>query len=219
MSTPAPDSTSTPQRRRVKKRILIPAIVLGLLLLFVLLAYVRGTWAASEVRNPQTAGEGTITQLYRTPQGDTQVRCAILVDAPIEKVWAVVRDYGKHGSFLPHFGEIVVGPAEGERVHLVGTAHTWPWGDWPFSVDMDHKKVSDTEYVASWDNPSEAMPVDRGSWTLQATGPNQTLLVLALQIEAARYPTVFVNNILMDRMYRVVSALRDEVNRRQERKA
>lgn len=217
MSTPAANATTTLPRRRVKKRILIPALVLGLLLLFALAAYMRGTWAASEVHNPQTAAEGTRTQLYSTPTGDKQVRCAILVDAPIEKVWTVVRDYGNHTKFLPHFSEIVVGPPDGERVHLVGVAHTEPWGDWPFSVDMDHKKVSDKEYVASWDNPSETMSINRGSWTLKATGPNQTLLVLALQIEAARYPNFFVNNILMDRMYRVVSALRDEVNRRQER--
>src|SRR5207253_503209 len=105
MSNPTPDST-TPPRRRVKKRILVPAIVLGLLLLFVVVVYVRGNWAASEVHNPQTAAEGTLTQLYRTPEGVTQVRCAIVVDAPIEKVWAVVRDYGNHGKFLPHFSEI-----------------------------------------------------------------------------------------------------------------
>jgi ribosome-associated toxin RatA of RatAB toxin-antitoxin module len=191
--------------------------VLGLLLVLFGLAYLRGTWASPVARNPETSAEGTITQLYRTPQGDTQVRCAILVDAPAEKVWAVVRDYGNHPSFLPYVSEMTVGPGVGERVHLVGIAHSRIWGDWPFDVHMDHKKVSDKEYVANWDEPSETMTVNRGGWALTATGPQQTLVVFSLQVEAVGYPNFFVRNVVMDRLYRLVSALRDEVNRRQAR--
>jgi alcohol dehydrogenase class IV len=35
-----------------------------------------------------------------------------------------------------------------------------PWGDWPFAVDVDHKAVSDKEYVASWDESAAAMGVN-----------------------------------------------------------
>jgi hypothetical protein len=51
-----------------------------------------------------------------------------------------------------------------------------------------------------------------------AFSPNQTLVVYALQIEPAGYPSFFVRNVLRDRMHKVVTALRDEVQRRQEEK-
>jgi uncharacterized membrane protein len=210
--------TPAPARRRVKKRILIPAIILILLLLLLVGAYVRGTWAATEVRNPQTAAEGTRTQLYRTPQGDVQVRCAILIDAPAEKVWDTIQDYGNHPTFLPYVTEMEVEPRQEGRVHLKGVAHSRLWGDWPFDVHVDHKQVADKHYVASWDEPNATMPINRGGWDVTGTGPNQTLVVFNLQVEAAGYPNFFVRNVLMDRMYKVVSGLRDEVDRRQTRK-
>src|SRR5437870_5688072 len=157
MSTPAP----APGRRRVKKRILIPVIVLGLVIAFFLWAYVRGTWADTEARNPQTSAEGPITQLFRTPQGDVQVRCAIVIDAPAAKVWAVVRDYANHPRFIPYVSAMAVEPKEGDRVHLSGTAHSRLWGDWPFEVNVDHKTVPDKEYVASWDEHSADLAVNR----------------------------------------------------------
>jgi uncharacterized protein YndB with AHSA1/START domain len=211
-------STATPpRRRRVKKRILIPVILLGLVLLILVWAYVRGTWADSAVRNPQTAADGTMSQLYRTPKGDVQVRCTIVVDAPPAAVWEVVRDYANHPRFLPYVSAMEVQPEADDRVHLKGTAHSRLWGDWSFAVHVSHKKVSDTEYVASWDEPSDAMPVNRGSWTLTALGPRQTLVVYALEVEASGYPSFFVRNLLLDRLHQVVSGLRDEVYRRQEK--
>ena len=59
MSAPTP----TPGRRRVKKRVLVPLVLLGLVLALVVWGYVRGTWADSAVRNPQTPGEGAVVQL------------------------------------------------------------------------------------------------------------------------------------------------------------
>jgi uncharacterized protein YndB with AHSA1/START domain len=208
-------ATPAPGRRRVKKRILIPFIVLGLLLALFAWLYVRGTWADTVARNPQTSAEGTITQLYRTPQGDVQVRCAIVIDAPAAKVWAVVRDYANHPRFLPYVSAMEVVPKEGDRVYLTGTAHSRLWGDWSFAVHVDHKAVPDKEYVASWDEPGEGMAVDRGSWTLTATAPNQTLVVYALQVEAAGYPNFFVRNLFLDRLHKVLEGLRNEVNKRQ----
>jgi uncharacterized membrane protein len=212
MNTPAP----APARRRVKKRILIPVILLGLVLVFLLWVYVRGTWADTVARDPQTSSEDTVTQLFRTPQGEVQIRCAVAVEAPAAEVWAVIRDYANHPRFLPYVSAMEVQGKEGDRVYLTGTAHSRLWGDRSFAVYVDHKKISDKEYVASWDESSEDMPVDRGSWRLTATGPNQTLVVYALQVEAAGYPNFFVRNLLLDRLHKVVSGLRDEVKRRQE---
>jgi uncharacterized membrane protein len=214
MSAAAP----TPAHRRVKKRILLPVIVLGLVLVLLLWLYLRGTWADTELHNPRVSAEGPVTQLYRTPEDNVQVRCAILIDAPVVTVWTVVRDYGNHPRFLPYISVMEVDPGEGDRVHLTGIAHSRLWGDWPFDAHVDHKKVSDKEYVASWDEPGEGFAANRGSWTVTAFSPNQTLVVYALQIEPAGYPSFFVRNVLRDRMHKVVTALRDEVQRRQEEK-
>lgn len=211
MSTPA----TTRPRRRVKKRILIPVIVLGVAVLFLLWLYVRGTWASDTARNPQAAAEGTITQLYRTPAGNTLLRCAIVVDAPPDSVWAVIQDYGKHASFLPYVSSLEAAPREEGTMRVQGIVHSRLWGDWPFTVDVVHKKVSDKEYVASWDNPSDTLPVNRGTWTVTGLGPRQSLIVNALEVEAAGYPTFFVRNLVIHRMHKVVSAMRDEVMRRQ----
>jgi uncharacterized membrane protein len=199
----------------VRKRILIPVIVLGLLLTFSLWAYVRGTWADPVERNPQNSAEGTFSQLYRTPQGDVQVRCSIVVDAPAERVWAVVRDYANHPRFLPYISSMHAEAKEGERVHLTGIAHSRLWGDWPFTVHVDHQVVPDKQFIASWDDPGGTLTVNRGSWNLTAVTANQTLVVFALQVEAAGYPNFFVRNLLLDRVFKVVSGLRDEVKRRQ----
>jgi uncharacterized membrane protein len=207
-------STPAPGRRRVKKRILIPVIVLGMVLVFLLWMYVRGTWADTVVRNPQTSAEGTVSQLYRAPQGDVQVRCAILIDAPAAQAWAVVRDYANHPRFLPYVSALAVEPKDGDRVHVTGTAHSRLWGDWSFEVNVDHKTDPDKEYFASWDEHGAGLAVNRGSWTLTATGPSQTLVVYALQVEAEGYPNFFVRNLLLDRLHKVMNGLRDEVTRR-----
>src|SRR5947209_2458559 len=108
MSTPGTPDTAPapppPPRRRIRKRILIPAILLGLALIVFLWAYIRGTWADTEVRNPRTADEGPITQLYRAPapDGGIHVRCAIIVEARPRDVWAGVTDYVHHPEFLPY---------------------------------------------------------------------------------------------------------------------
>lgn len=211
-------STVVPNRRRVRKRIFIPIIVLGLVLGLLIWLYVRGTWADTEVRNPQTTTEGTVSQLYRTPEGDVQVRCAILVDAMAAKVWAVVRDYTNHPRFLPYISATEVQPRGDNGVYLSGIAHSRLWGDWPFAMVITHEEQPGQEYTAKWDYPTPTLLVNRGGWTLTPKGPNQTQVVYTLQWEVKYYPNFFVRNLLLDRLHQVLKGLRDEVYRRQEGK-
>jgi ribosome-associated toxin RatA of RatAB toxin-antitoxin module len=213
MSTPA----TKPPRRRVKKRILIPVILLGLALAFLLWLYVRGTWASDTARDPQSSGEGTVTQLYRDAAGNVQVRCAIVIDAAPAEVWSVVRDYPKHPSFLPYLASLEVEEREGNEVQLRGIAHSRLWGDWPFTAHVRHRNVDNVLFVASWDNPSDTLPVNRGGWSVMGLTGGQTLLVNTLEVEAAGYPNFLVRNLIMDRLHRVVAAMRDEVMRRREK--
>jgi uncharacterized membrane protein len=211
MSTP----TSAPERSRVKKRFVIPAILVVLFGILLVGAYVRGTWADTSPRNPQAPAEGPLVHLYRTPKGDVQVRGAILVEAPAARVWAVVRDYPSHPRFLPYIRTLEAETEDGERVHLTGIAHSRLWGDWPFAMTVDHRADDDKEYVASWDEAGGVLTVNRGSWTVTAVGPRQALVVLAVEWEATGYASFFLNNLLLDRLPTMLSALRDEVNRRQ----
>jgi uncharacterized protein YndB with AHSA1/START domain len=207
--------TPVPGRRRVKKRLLIPVLVLGLLLVLLAWLYLRGTWADTTARDPQSAAAGPITQLYRTPEGDVVVRSAIRFDAPPAKVWEVIQDYPSHPQFLPYVSAMEARPEAGGRVYVTGTVHSRLWGDWPFAAYVDHKKISDGEFVATWDEPGEGLAVNRGSWMVRAVERDKTLVVYTLQAETARYPNFFVRNLLLNRLGALLSGLRDEVNRRQ----
>jgi uncharacterized membrane protein len=208
-------STSVPQRPHLKKRILIPAILIVLFAALVIGAYVRGTWADTSPRNPQTPAEGAVVHLYQRKDGAPQVRGAILIDAPADRVWAVIRDYPSHPRFMPYIFSLEAHPEERNRVFLSGVAHSRLWGDWPFKMHVDHLEHADKEYVASWDGPSDVLTVNRGSWTVTAVNPQQTLVVLALDWEASGYAQFFINNLLLDRVPAMLTALRDEVNGRQ----
>jgi uncharacterized membrane protein len=209
-------STAAAERPHLKKRILIPTILIVLFAALLIGAYVRGSWADTSPRNPQTPAEGAVVHLYQPKEdGALQVRGAILIDAPAARVWAVVRDYPSHPRFMPYIRTLEAHPGERDRVFLSGVAHSRLWGDWPFKMYVDHQADADKKYVAHWDGPSDVLTVNRGSWTVTAVNPEQTLVVLALEWEAPGYATFFINNLLLDRVPAMLRALRDEVNRRQ----
>jgi ribosome-associated toxin RatA of RatAB toxin-antitoxin module len=205
----------TPARRRVRKRILIPVILLGLLLLVLVGLFVRGVWSDTVEKNPASVGQGTVTQLYRGPDGRKVVRCAILVDALPAEVWAVINDYSSHDQFLPYVSALTATPLQDGKIHLVGVAHSSLWGDWSFESDVSSKATPDKgEYAAWWDESDDELTTDHGRWDLSPTGAGETLVVFTLEIELSKYPSFMVRNILMDRLYKVLEALRAEVRRR-----
>ena len=213
--TPTSSPEPVPARRRVRKRILIPAILLGLLLLVLAGLFVRGVWSDGVEKNPTTVAQGTVTQLYRDANGRTVVRCAILVDAPPADVWAVINDYPSHSKFLPYVSALKASPLEDGRTHLEGVAHSPLWGDWPFESDVSDKAAPDKgEYEAWWDESGEELASNRGRWILKPAGEGQTLVVFVLDVEVAKYPSFMVRNILMDRLHKVLEGLRTEVRRR-----
>jgi uncharacterized protein YndB with AHSA1/START domain len=213
-STPA---TQPGRPRRLKKRVLIPVVLLGLLLLLFAWLFVRGTWADSTARNPHSAAEGPVVQLLTGEPGRKEVRCALIVDRPPAEVWAVLTDYPHFADFFRYVSRIEVKSRTDQEVHLEGLAHSRLWGDWPFEVKVHHQTWPDKgAYVASWDDPDEELPVNRGSWVLEPAGGgrDKTLIVYTLQIETRHYPAFLVRNVLLDRIARIVVSARDEVQRR-----
>jgi carbon monoxide dehydrogenase subunit G len=209
-------TTATPAPRRVKKRLVIPVILLALVVLLLVVLSIRGTWADDVEKAPASADEGTLTQLYRGPDGGIYVRCALVVEAPPREVWAVVTDYNHQAEFLPYVSQMSGEPEADGRYHIRGVAHSRLWGDWPFESQVTLEEHPDRgEYRAFWgEEGTGELAINRGSWVLRPAGEGRTLLSYALQIEVARYPAFLVRNIIMDRLHLVVSAVRDEVQRR-----
>src|SRR5262245_17386922 len=98
---PAPAAPAAPARRRLKKRWLIPGVILGALLVLLVWAFIRGTWADTTPRDPASPADGIITQLIKTPEGHKPVRCAVLLDHPLDEVWKAVTDYEHYGEIFP----------------------------------------------------------------------------------------------------------------------
>jgi ribosome-associated toxin RatA of RatAB toxin-antitoxin module len=209
----ATTATPVPGKRRVRKRILIPALLVGFFLLVLVVLVVRGSWADEQERNPATVAQGTITQLYRTPEGKTPVRCAIVVPASASFAWQVVTDYENHARFMPYVSQLSSRELKDGRTHIEGVAHSRIWGDWPFQSTVSHEEKGQT-YRAWWEESDHFLAVNRGSWQVSSTKDGESLVVFSLEIEVAGYPNFLIRNILMDRLHTVLQALREEVQRR-----
>ena len=211
-------STTPPPPKRVKKRIYIPLILLGLLLVLAIGFWIRGTWTDAAEKNPADAAAGTVTQLHRKANGQVVVRCSVVVDAPPKDVWAVVTDYASHWTFLPYVSEVTAVKQDDGRFLLNGIAHSRLWGDWPFESLVAHWEAPDEgKYWTQWDEKDKDMfKISWGSWSVSPFDPakKQTLLIFTLQIELKDYPNFIVRNVIMDRVPSVVTAMRDETLRR-----
>jgi uncharacterized protein YndB with AHSA1/START domain len=208
-------ATAQPQPRRVRKRILIPSILLALMLLAAGWLWWRGTMAETAPRDPATAADGPVTQLL-TQDGRTFVRSAIVVAAPPEEVWRVVTDYDSHPKFMPYIAELAQQKLDDGRVRLTGVARTHVWADWPFEIDVTEKADrAKGEYSATWHEENKTdFAVNRGGWTVRPHGAKQTLVVFTKQAELSGYPNFLIRNIMMNRVGELLSAVRDEVARR-----
>lgn len=204
-----------PQKRRVRKRILIPSVLLAVLALATIWLYWRGTAADTVERNPSSPADGPVTQLF-SQDGRTSVRCAIIVDAPTAAVWPVVTDYDSHSRFVPYIAQLSSQKLDDGKVRLTGVAHSRMWGDWPFEINVTESKQPDQgNYSATWDEPDKSgFAVNRGGWVLKPIGAKQTLLVFTKEAEFSGYPNFLIRNILMDRVGAIVRGMRDEALRR-----
>lgn len=201
-----PPAAPAPAPRRLKKRQILPLVLLALVAGFLAWASVRGSWADTVAKDPRSPADGTVCQLYQSPDGHKQVRCALLVDAPVEQVWAVVTDYEHFDEIFPYLQSThAVREADG-RYHLTGTAAAPVYGSWTFDTHLTHREGPPV-YVVSWDEPGAELTCNRGSWTLTPTGPNQTLIVYLLELEVRHFPRFAVRNVLLDRVPAVVSAV------------
>jgi uncharacterized membrane protein len=217
---PAASEPAAAPPRRIKKRFLIPAILLGIFALFLLGAYIRGTWADAEPRDPKTAEDGIICHIYQTPEGHKPVRCSVLLDRPIDKVWKVLTDYDNWSEVFPtlHAEPIKVTPQAGPRdgvrpssYHLAGTASS-VLGSWPFGISVEQTQTAQKRVISWSERPGGDVLLNRGSFTL-IPREGKTLLVYSLEVELARYPNFVVRNVLLNRQPGVVRALMEHLDK------
>jgi uncharacterized protein YndB with AHSA1/START domain len=200
---PAPPP-EVPKKKRIVGRLLLAASAV-LLIVFV----VRGTWTDSEPKNPTSSADRTVTQLFRTPEGRTQIRCARLMDVPIADVWRAVTDYPHFPEMFPTVKAAMSVRDPDGRFHVVLEVDT-PLGRWPVDVRITHEEGPEKR-VASWDEPTGSITTNRGSWTLSPAGPDKTLVVYALEVEIRRYPNFLVRNVLLSRQKSVLNSFVDAV--------
>src|SRR4051794_688583 len=98
----SPTEPSRLPKKRVRKRILIPGIFIGGVAILLLWGTVRGNWADTQPRNPGSGDDGVVSQLLRTGEGHKQIRCAMIVSAPADRVWAAVTDYDHFAEIFPN---------------------------------------------------------------------------------------------------------------------
>lgn len=187
-----------------KRRLRFPVIFLCLLALLIVGAAIRGTWADAAPKNPSSSADGIVTQLYST-DGRKQVRCAMVVDRPAEEIWKAVTNYDHFTEIFPLLSSSKAEHEPEGRCHLIGTV-TSILGNYTFDVHVAHTE-SPEKSVASWDEPSGAVTVNRGNWTVVSTGPNKSLVAYSLEAEVSPYPTFMVRNVLLSGQRKVLTAL------------
>jgi uncharacterized membrane protein len=200
-----PQASSTPPPNRVPKRILIPGIFIGGVVLLLLWAAVRGNWADAESRNPASVEEGVVSQLLLTREGHRANRCAVLITAPADRVWATVTDYDHFAEIFPNItASKGVRDADG-RWHMTGEVKS-PVGRWTMDVHVRHEELAN-KFIASWDEPHGALKVNRGSWTVTRQTEDQTLLEYHLELKVSPFPDFLVRAVLLEQLKPVMRAV------------
>lgn len=205
----APPATPAPPRRRRKRWLIVPAALLALVLAAGAAAYVRGTRADAQPRDPAAVADGPVSQVFQSPDGGKQVRAAVLLPYPREQVWKVVTDYEHYGEFLPYLADLEVTPGDG-GCHMKGQAKSALPGWWPFEIDVREAQTPQ-RWSATWDQAGDPVRVNKGGWELTPAGEGQTLLVLHLETEVRGTPTFLIRNVYLHRLKEVLRVVAQRV--------
>jgi hypothetical protein len=190
-----------PARRKRRRRVMAGAAAATALALAIptLVLYWRGTRIV-ELREPTAAAEGPRCGLIQ--RGDVSpIRCAMLVEAPPERVWAVIADYRAFGdlfqSRLWRLDFDRVDPDGTDGVRVVGFVRS-VLGTWPIDVRMQHAEGEGVR-TASWD-ASDGWDMNRGGWSVAPAPGGGTLLSYEIEVRTRRAPRFLINDVLLDQL-------------------
>lgn len=177
-------------------------------------AWVEGSIADEERHNPERAADGIVCQLYDDGAGHRPARCAMIIEAPVERVSAVVRDYDSFPeTFDSNLGSIElegVDSVDEQRVHLTGRVTTMLLGDWPIDVTVTHEDLADGSRTASWEQ-TEGNDTNRGRWVVEPV-PGGARLVYELEVQVSWAPTFLVNDVLLTQLSYPLRRVADRVD-------
>jgi uncharacterized protein YndB with AHSA1/START domain len=208
-----PDTPTRPALRHIRKRIAIPAAFIGVVVALLTWVAVRGNWTDAQARNPSSAADGVVTQLIRNTEGHKQIRAALIVSGPPERVWKVVTDYDHFSEIFPNLGASKGLRDPDGRWHLTGEVRSVV-GRWPMDLHVRHEE-SAGRFVASWDEPNGAWKVNRGSWVVTPHGKSETLLEYNLELTVSPYPDFVVRAVMLEQLKPGLNAVGKRVQRGQ----
>lgn len=207
------DSSAQQRSRRIQKRFLIPTVFIVVVIALLFWGAIRGNWTDTEARNPSSLADGVVTQILRTAEGQKQLRAALIVSAPPERVWKVVTDYDHFSDVFPNISASKGVRDSDGRWHISGEVRSII-GRWPMDLHVRHEE-SAARFVASWDEPNGSWKVNRGSWVVTPHGPNETLLEYNLELKVSPFPDFVVRAVLREQLKSVMGAVAHRVEREQ----
>jgi carbon monoxide dehydrogenase subunit G len=205
------DSPVPPPAKRMKKRIGIPAVFIGVVVVLLTWGIIRGSWTDPEARNPSSAADGIVTQLLQTPGGQKQIRAAVIVSAAPDHVWKVVTDYEHFSDVFPNISSSKGVHDPDGRWHVTAEVHSMV-GSWPMDLHVQQEE-SVEKSVASWDEPHGAWKVNRGSWVVTPHGNGETLLEYNLELKVSPFPDFVVRAVLLEQLKPVLRAVANRAER------
>ncbi len=129
---------------------------------------------------------------------------AILIEAPIEKVFRIITDYEKYPEFLPEVKKIQISARSGNQVevqHEVAMIKT---------VRYTLRLTEDKPSRVSWSLvKGELMRQNQGSWLLEAQGDGRTQATYSIEMTfGPLVPRAIVNALVETSLPKMLSAFK-----------
>ena len=164
-----------------------------------LAAYVRGSSASAEMRDPTEPRDGVLCSLLRAAEDPAPIRCAAIAEAPAERVFALVTDYrAASTAFDTAWLDVRVSSVERElddRVHFAGSIAFFHLPI-PIDVRITHSQSADA-HVAAWSESAASRFANRGSWTVRRVAEGTSLVIYELAVAAPWVPQFAMNDALL----------------------
>lgn len=162
MTDPAPAPAPAPPPKNRRKLILRILLFSGLALGSAMMArlYVRGAVVNPERRDAEGLRAGDVESRLIERDGRLWLQFSALMDAPIDRVWKVVRDYEAMSQFMPSTAKIQIVAPRRARVDI-GFLGFSRWSE----ITLTDESTS-RERVEAWSQTSGSMASNRGRWVL-----------------------------------------------------